>query len=119
MRNSSVKSISRFKLGIGAAVVAVAAVAMVTVLASTIGVLSSQSTTPTVAFGNSTYSGPEGDTLTVTLTSSSSAGYDLALGIGGSTPSSFDFDEDIVRDSFVLTPDVGRSDTYNRASPNR
>ena len=107
MRNSSVKSISRFKLGIGAAVVAVAAVAMVAVLASTIGVLSSQSTTPTVTFGSSTYSEPEGDTLTVTLTSSSSAGYDLALGIGGSTPSSFDFDQDIVRDSFVLTPDVG------------
>ena len=107
MRNSSVKSISRFKLGIGAAVVAVAAVAMVAVLASTIGVLSSQSTTPMVTFGSSTYSEPEGDTLTVTLTSSSSAGYGLALGIGGSTPSSFDFDQDIVRDSFVLTPDVG------------
>ena len=104
MQNGSVKSISRFKFVIGVAVVATA---MVAVLASTIGVLSSQSTTPTVAFGNSTYSVSEGDTLTVTLTSSSSEGYDLTLGIGGSTPSSFDFDQDIVRDSFVLTPDVG------------
>ena len=93
--------------GVRVGLVFTVALAMVAVLASTVGVLSSQSTTPTVAFGNSTYSEPEGDTLTVTLTSSSSAGYDLLLGRGSSTTSSFDFDQDIVRDSFVLTPDVG------------
>ena len=105
MRNGSVKSISRFKLGIGAAVVAVAAVAMVTVLASTIGVLSSQSTTPSLTFGSGTYSVVEGESLTITLNSTSSENYDLVLSVAGTTPASFEFDNDIT--SIVLSPDVG------------
>ena len=105
MQNGSVKSISRFKLGIGAAVVAVAAVAMVTVLASTIGVLSSQSTTPSLTFGSSTYSVVEGESLTITLNATSTENYDLVLSVAGTTPASFEFDNDIT--SIVLSPDVG------------
>ena len=105
MRNGSVKSISRFKFGIGAAVVAVAVVAMVAVLASTIGVLSSQSTTPSLTFGSSTYSVTEGESLTITLNSTSTENYDLVLSVAGTTPASFEFDNDIT--SIVLSPDVG------------
>ena len=105
MQNGSVKSISRFKLGIGAAAVAVAAVAMVAVLASTIGVLSSQSTTPSLTFGSSTYSVVEGESLTITLNATSTENYDLVLSVAGTTPASFEFDNDIT--SIVLSPDVG------------
>ena len=105
MRNGLVKSISRFKFGIGAAVVAVVAVAMVAVLASTIGVLSSQSTTPSLTFGSSTYSVTEGESLTITLNATSTENYDLVLSVAGTTPASFEFDNDIT--SLVLSPDVG------------
>ena len=114
MRNGSVKSISRFKFGIGAAVVAVAVVAMVAVLASTIGVLSSQSTTPSLTFGSGTYSVTEGESLTITLNSTSTENYDLELSVAGTTPASFEFDNDIT--SLVLSPDVG-SPTPIRALP--
>ena len=106
MQNGSVKSISRFKLGIGAAVVAVAVLAMVAVLASTVGVISSQSTTPSLTFGSGTYSAVEGESLTITLNSTSTEGYDLVLSVAGTTPSSFNFDDDIT--GLVLSPDVGK-----------
>ena len=79
------------------------ALAMVAVLASTVGVLSSQSTTPSLTVGSGTYSVAEGEQLTVNLTSSSSEGYDLVLAI---TPSGdFNFAQDIT--SLGITPDVG------------
>ena len=110
MRNGSVKSISRFKLGIGAAVVAVAALAMVAVLASTVGVISSQTNTddPSVAFGSGTYIAVEGESLTITLTSRSSQGYELKLDADSTTPSSFNFKNDV--GGLVLSPNVGKQE---------
>ena len=106
MRNGSVKSISRFKLGIGAAVVAVAALVMVAVLASTVGVISSQST-PSLTVGSATYSGSEGDAITVVLTPTASTDYTLTLAI---TPSGgVEFDDDIT--SLELSLDGGSSTT--------
>ena len=114
MRNSSARFISRFKFAIGAAVVAVAALAMVAVLASTLGVISSQSGTPPMLTFDSSSHGtfndvPEGEIFTITYTSSSSAGYTLTLDLDMViTPlAGFDFAEDIEGDSFKVTQDGG------------
>ena len=90
------------------------ALAMVAVLASTVGVLSSQSTTPSLTVGSGTYSVAEGEQLTVNLTSSSSEGYDLVLSTVATTSDDFDLAQDIT--SLVLSPDVG-SDTTITAFP--
>ena len=90
------------------------ALAMVAVLASTVGVLSSQSTTPSLTVGSGTYSVAEGGQLTVNLTSSSSEGYDLVLSTVATTSADFDLAQDIT--SLVLSPDVG-SDTTITAFP--
>ena len=90
------------------------ALAMVAVLASTVGVLSSQSTTPSLTVGSGTYSVAEGEQLTVNLTSSSSEGYDLVLSTVATTSEDFDLAQDIT--SLVLSPDVG-SDTTITAFP--
>ena len=79
--------------------------AMVAVLASTVGVLSSQSTTPSLTFGSGTYSAVEGESLTVTLTSSSSEDYALVLDTIAPTDSNFDFENDV--SGLVLSPNVG------------
>ena len=64
--------------------------------------ISSQST-PSLTVGSATYSGSEGDAITVVLTSSASTAYDLTLAI---TPSGdFNFTQDIT--SLEITPDVG------------
>ena len=88
--------------GVWVGLVSTVVLAMVAVLASTVGVLSSQSTTPTtLTFGSATYSVAEGEQLTVNLTSASSEGYDLVLGI---TPTAdFNFAQDIT--SLELTLD--------------
>ena len=75
--------------GMRIGLVSTVVLAMVAVLASTVGVLSSQSTTPSLTFGSGTYSTVEGESLTITLTSTSSEGYDLVLSVAGTTPSSF------------------------------
>ena len=62
---------------------------MVAVLASTVGVLSSQSTTPSLTFGSGTYSAVEGESLTITLNSTSTENYDLVLDVAGTTPLKF------------------------------
>ena len=55
--------------------------------------LSSQSTTPSLAVGSTTYSGSEGDAITVVLTPTASTDYTLTLAI---TPAGgFDFAQDI------------------------
>ena len=100
--------------GVWVGLVLTVALAMVAVLASTVGVLNSQSTTPTVAFGNPTYSVAERGQLTVNLTSSSSEGYDLTLSTVATTSDDFDLTQDIT--SLVLSPDVG-SDTTITAFP--
>ena len=92
---------SRRGMRIGLVVTVV--LAMVAVLASTVGVISSQSTTPSLAVGSATYSGSEGDVITVVLTSSASTDYTLTLAI---TPSGgFEFDDDIT--SLELSLDGG------------
>ena len=92
--------------GVRIGLVSTVVLAMVAVLASTVGVLSSQSTTPpSLTFDSNTgYDAVEGESLTITLTSTSSTGYDLVLRVGGTTPSSFNFDDDVT--SLVLSPDV-------------
>ena len=94
---------SRRGMRIGLVVTVV--LAMVAVLASTVGVISSQSTTPSLTFGSGTYSVTEGESLTITLNATSTENYDLVLSVAGTTPASFEFDNDIT--SLVLSPDVG------------
>ena len=79
--------------------------AMVTVLATTLGVISSQSGTGSLTFGSGTYTAVEGVTRTITLTSSSSQGYELKLDADSTTSGSFDFENDVT--SLVLSPNVG------------
>ena len=69
------------------------ALAMVAVLASTVGVISSQTSTPSLTVGSATYSGSEGDAITVVLTPTASTDYTLTLDI---TPAGdFNFAQDI------------------------
>ena len=98
-RNEAPASWRGFRVGLVLTVV----LAMVAVLASTVGVISSQtSTPPTLTVGSATYSAVEGESLTITLTSSSSQGYALVL----DTPDSgFDFENEV--SGLVLSPDVG------------
>ena len=79
--------------------------AMVAVLASTVGVLSSQSTTPSLTFGSGTYSAVEGESLTITLNSTSTENYALVLDTIAPTDSNFDFENDV--SGLVLSPNVG------------
>ena len=95
-------------------IVSTVVLAMVTVLATTVGVLSSQSGTATLTFVSGTYSAVEGESLTITLASISSEGYDLVLDADMTTAGGFDFDDDVT--SLVLSPDVG-SPTPIRALP--
>ena len=94
--------------------------AMVAVLASTVGVLSSQSTAPSLTFDNSSHGTfndvPEGETFSITYTSSSSAGYTLTLDLDRiTTPlAGFDFVEDIERNSFKVTPNMGSETTITK-----
>ena len=79
--------------GMRVGLVLTVALAMVAVLASTVGVISSQSTAPSLAVGSTTYSGSEGDAITVVLTSTASTDYTLTLAI---TPAGdFNFAQDI------------------------
>ena len=78
---------------------------MVAVLASTVGVLSSQSTTPSLTFGSGTYSAVEGESLTITLNSTSTENYALVLDTIAPTDTNFDFENDV--SGLVLTPNVG------------
>ena len=91
--------------GMRVGLVLTVALAMVAVLATTVGVLSSQSGTATLTFVSGTYSAVEGESLTITLASISSEGYDLVLDADSTTAAGFDFDDDIT--SLVLSPDVG------------
>ena len=80
--------------GMRVGLVVTVVLAMVAVLASTVGVISSQST-PSLTVGNTTYSGLEGDAITVVLTSSSSTGYTLTLDTVAPTSAGFDLAQDI------------------------
>ena len=77
------------------------ALAMVAVLASTVGVLSSQSSTPSLTFVDASHGTfndvPEGEIFTINYTSSASTGYTLTLDLDTViTPlAGFDFDQDI------------------------
>ena len=100
--------------GVRVGLVVTVVLAMVTVLATTVGVLSSQSGTATLTFVSGTYSAVEGESLTITLASISSEGYDLVLDADMTTAGGFDFDDDVT--ALVLSPDVG-SPTPIRALP--
>ena len=79
--------------GMRVGLVVTVALAMVAVLATTVGVLSSQSTTPSLTVGNAAHIGFEGDAITVVLTPTASTDYTLTLAI---TPAGgFDFAQDI------------------------
>ena len=96
--------------GVRIGLVSTVVLAMVAVLASTVGVLSSQTNTddPSVAFGSGTYIAVEGESLTITLTSRSSQGYELELDADSTTPSSFNFKNDV--GGLVLSPNVGKQE---------
>ena len=91
--------------GVRVGLVVTVVLAMVTVLATTLGVISSQSGTGSLTFGSGTYTAVEGVTRTITLTSSSSQGYELKLDADSTTSGSFDFENDVT--SLVLSPNVG------------
>ena len=71
------------------------ALAMVAVLASTVGVINSQSSTPSLTVGSTTYSGFEGDAITVVLTPTASTDYTLTLNTVAPTSTGFDLAQDI------------------------
>ena len=91
------------------------ALAMVAVLASTVGVLSSQtSTPPTLTFvdvSHATTAFEGGDAYQITYSSSSSAGYALVVDQHSTTTAGFNFAQDIVKDSFKVTPNMGSETT--------
>ena len=90
------------------------ALAMVAVLASTVGVLSSQSTTPSLTFvdvSHATTAFEGGDAYQITYSSSSSAGYALVVDQHSTTTAGFNFAQDIVKDSFKVTPNMGSETT--------
>ena len=99
-RNEAPASWRGFRVGLVLTVV----LAMVAVLASTVGVISSQtSTPPTLTVGSATYSAVEGELIAINLTSTSSAGYALVL----DTPDSgFDFENEV--SGLILSPNVGK-----------
>ena len=103
--------------GMRVGLVLTVALAMVAVLASTVGVLNSQSTAPSLTFVDASHGTfndvPEGETFRITYTSSSSAGYALKLELDTVvTPlAGFDFVEDIERNSFKVTPNMGSETT--------
>ena len=92
--------------GVRVGLVVTVVLAMVAVLATTVGVISSQSADPMVTFGNSTYSAVEGELIAITLTSTSSQGYELVLDADSTTADSFDFKNDV--GGLVLSPNVGK-----------
>ena len=93
--------------GVRIGLVSTVVLAMVAVLASTVGVISSQSTDPMLTVvGNTTHSVVEGESLTVTLTSSSSQGYALVLDTIAPTDSDFEFENDV--SGLILSPNVGK-----------
>ena len=92
--------------GVRVGLVLTVVLAMVAVLASTVGVISSQSGTGSLTVvGNTTHSVVEGESLTITLTSSSPQGYELELAADSTTADSFDFESDV--SGLVLSPNVG------------
>ena len=103
--------------GMRVGLVLTVALAMVAVLASTVGVLSSQSTAPSLTFVDASHGTfndvPEGETFRITYTSSSSAGYALTLELDTIiTPlAGFEFADDIEGDSFKVTPNMGSETT--------
>ena len=102
-RNEAPASWRGFRVGLVLTVV----LAMVAVLASTVGVISSQtSTPPTLTVGSATYSAVEGESFTVTLTSSSSQDYALVLDTIAPTDSDFEFENDV--SGLILSPNVGK-----------
>ena len=100
--------------GVRVGLVLTVALAMVAVLASTVGVLSSQSTAPSLTFvdvSHATTAFEGGDAYQITYSSSSSAGYDLVVDQHSTTTAGFDFAQDIVKDSFKVTPNMGSETT--------
>ena len=82
--------------GMRVGLVVTVVLAMVAVLASTVGVISSQTSTPSLTLDSTTgYSGLEGDAITVVLTSSSSTDYTLTLNTVAPTSAGFDLAQDI------------------------
>ena len=99
--------------GVRVGLVVTVVLAMVTVLASTVGVISSQSGTGSLTVvGNTTHSVVEGESLTITLTSSSSQGYELVLDADSTTADSFDFESDV--SGLVLSPNVGEQELITK-----
>ena len=100
-----------FRVGLVSTVV----LAMVAVLASTVGVLSSQTSTPPmltfVGVSHATSAFEGGDPYQITYSSSSSAGYALVVDQHSMTTGGFNFAQDIVKDSFKVTPNMGSETT--------
>ena len=99
-----------FRVGLVSTVV----LAMVAVLASTVGVLNSQSTAPSLTFvdvSHATTAFEGGDAYQITYSSSSSAGYTLVVDQHSTTTAGFNFAQDIVKDSFKVTPNMGSETT--------